>query len=79
MIICIVNLLSFPFEFFSQIYRVFIKYCVFVLKLCDFLNSAISAEALVFYLPGMCKHTDTEGKQRKSPEYFKIFKKKHNI
>ena len=28
---------------------------------------------VVFYLPGECKHTDTEGKQRK--EYFKIFEK----
>ena len=45
--------------------RVFIKYCVFSLKFCDFLNSASSAAALVFYLPGVCTHTDTEGKQRK--------------
>ena len=29
-----------------------------------FLNSASSAAALVFYLPGVCSHTDTEGKQR---------------
>ena len=28
------------------------------------LNYAISAAALVFYLPGLCTHTDTEGKQR---------------
>ena len=34
-----------------------------------FLNSASSAVALVFYLPGVCTHTDTEGKQ--GPEYFK--------
>ena len=27
-----------------------------------FLNSASSAAALVFYLPGVCTHTDTEGK-----------------
>ena len=33
-----------------------------------FLNSVSSAAALVFYLPGVCTHTDTEGKQ--SPEYF---------
>ena len=38
-----------------------------------FLNSASSAAALVFYLPGVCTHTDTEGKQ--SLEYFKIFGK----
>ena len=31
-----------------------------------FLNSAISAAALVFYLPGVCTQTDTEGKQRKA-------------
>ena len=31
-----------------------------------FLNSANSAAALVFYLPGVCTHTDTEGKQRKA-------------
>ena len=40
------------------------------------MNSASSAAVLVFYLPGMCTHTDTEGEQRKaSPEYFKIFGK----
>ena len=38
-----------------------------------FLNSAGSAAAQVFYLPGVCTHTDTEGKQ--SPEYiYKIRK-----
>ena len=31
-----------------------------------FLNSASSAAALVFYLPGVCTHTDTDGKQRKA-------------
>ena len=31
-----------------------------------FLNSASSAAALVFHLPGMCTHTDTKGKQRKA-------------
>ena len=31
-----------------------------------FLNSASSAAALVFYLPCVCTHTDTEGKQRKA-------------
>ena len=56
----------------SSKYRVFIKYCVFSLK-CFFLNSASSAAALVFYLPGVCTHTDPEGKQ--SLEYFKIFGK----
>ena len=41
------------------------------------LNSAISAAALVFYLPGECTQTDTEGKQRKVRvrKYFKIFGK----
>ena len=42
-----------------------------------FLNSASSAAALVFYLPGVCTHTDTEGKTEKgqSQEHFKIFGK----
>ena len=31
-----------------------------------FLNSASSAAALVFYLPGVCTHTDIERKQRKA-------------
>ena len=31
-----------------------------------FLNSASSAAALVFYLFGVCTHTDTEGKQREA-------------
>ena len=31
-----------------------------------FLNSVSSAAALVFYLPGVCTHTDTKGKQRKA-------------
>ena len=31
-----------------------------------FLNSANSAAALVFYLPFVCTHTGTEGKQRKT-------------
>ena len=57
-------------------YRVFIKYCVFPSNFVIFLNSASSAAALVFYLPGVCTHTDTEGKQRKaSQEYFKILEK----
>ena len=30
------------------------------------LNSARYAAALVFYLPGVCEHIDTEGKQRKA-------------
>ena len=42
-----------------------------------FLNSASSAAALVFYLPGVFTRTDTEGKKQKGigPEYFKIFPK----
>ena len=47
-------------------YRVFINYCVFPLNFVIFLNSASSAAALVFYLPGVCTHTDTKGKQRKA-------------
>ena len=33
------------------------------LNVLIFPNSASSAAALVFYLPGVCTHTDTEGKQ----------------
>ena len=53
------------FQYFPA-YRVFIKYCVFHSIFLNFLNSASSAAALVFYLPGVCTHTDTGGKQ--SPE-----------
>ena len=38
----------------------------FSLISCDFFNSASSAESLVLYLPGVCTHNDTEGKQRKA-------------
>ena len=46
-----------------------------------FLNSASYAAALVFYLPGVCTHTDTEGKQRKARvrNILKSSDKKHNI
>ena len=48
-------------------YRVFIKHCVFFpSNFGIFLNSVSSAAALVFYLPCMCTHTDTEGKPRKA-------------
>ena len=47
-------------------YRVFINYCVFPYNFVIFLNSARFAAALVFYLPGVCTHTDTERKQRKA-------------
>ena len=47
-------------------YRVFIKYCVFPKNVVIYLNSASSAAALVFYMPGVCTHTDTEGEQRKT-------------
>ena len=45
-----------------SLYRVFIKYCVFPKNFVIFPNSASSAEALLFYLPGVCTHTDTKGK-----------------
>ena len=44
----------------------FILYCVFSLKCCDFFLNSGSAAALVFYLPVVCTHTDTEGKQSKA-------------
>ena len=59
-------------------YSVFINYCVFSYNFGLFLNSASSAAALVFYLPGMCTHTDTEGKQRK-PRVRNILKKSEKI
>ena len=52
--------------FSHEYYRVFIKYCVFSLNFVIFLNIASSAAALLFYLPGGCTHTDTEGKQGKA-------------
>ena len=42
-----------------------------------FLNSVSSGAALVFYLPGVCTHTDIERKQ--SPENILKSSKKHNI
>ena len=68
---------QFAFQFCTQVrmanqmiltrkYRVFIKYCFFPYNVVIFLNSVSSAAALVFYLPGVCTHTDTEGKQRKA-------------
>ena len=47
-------------------YRVFIKYRGFFLK--KFLNSASSAAAIVFYLPGVCVHTLTPRENRERPE-----------
>ena len=43
------------------------------------LNSASSAAALAFYLPGVCILTLTPRENRERPEYFKIFETKHNI
>ena len=55
--------------------------CFFPENVVIFLNYASSAAALVFYLPGVITHTDTEGKTEKgqSQEYFKIFEKTRNI
>ena len=60
-------------SYLRERYRVLINYCVFPYNFVIFLNSASFAAALVFYLPGVCTHTDTEGKQ--STEYFKKFGK----
>ena len=43
----------------------FIKFCAFF-NFVIFLNSASSAAMLVFYLPGVCTHTDTEGERKES-------------
>ena len=48
-------------------YRVFIRYLC--LNFVIFLNSASSAAALDFYLPGVCTHTDTAPREnRERPE-----------
>ena len=39
-----------------------------IVFLVIFLNSASSAAALVFYLPGMCVHTLTPRENREKPE-----------
>ena len=45
-----------------------------------FLNSAKSAAALVFYLPGVCTHTDTKGiQERPESGIFLKNRKKNNI
>ena len=49
-------------------YRVFIKYCVFSLKFCDF-SELCQFCCSTGVLPAWCvysTHTDTEGKQRKA-------------
>ena len=50
---------------YQQIYRVFIKYCVFPKNVVIFPNYASSAAAPVFDQP-LCTHTDTEGKPREA-------------
>ena len=52
-------------------YRVLINYCVNYCVFGNFLTSASSAAALVFYLPGVCTHRGKTEKG-KSPEYFKL-------
>ena len=51
-----------------------LKIVFFPLNFVIFLNSATSAAALVFYLPGVCTHTDNEGRPE-SGIFFKIRKK----
>ena len=48
-----------------KIYRVFIKYCVFSFKFCDF-SELCQLCCSAGFLPAwcVCTHTDTEGKQR---------------
>ena len=55
---------------------------VFFFNFVIFLNSAISAAALlVFYLPGVCTHTDkpTENRERPESEIFLKSSGKHTI
>ena len=60
-------------------YRVFIKYSVFPKKIVIFPNYASSAAALVPYLRVHTHWYRGETEKGKSPKYFKIFQKKHNI
>ena len=59
----------------------FIKYCVFSLKFVIFLNSASSAAALDFYLPGVCTVHWHRGENRERPEsgIFYNLRKKNTI
>ena len=47
-----------------QIFRVFIKYCVFPYNFVWLFWTLLVL--LVFYLPGVCTHTDTKGKQKRA-------------
>ena len=55
--------------FLASLYRVFINNCVFSLKFVIFLNSASSAAALVFYLPGVFTHTNTPRENGERQEF----------
>ena len=64
------------------IYRVFIKYCVFSLKCCDFselCQFCCSAGVLPSWF--VYTDTDTKGKQRKTRDrnILKSLEQKHNI
>ena len=74
--------LSFIFKLrlmLGNMYRVFIKYCVFPQNVVIFLNSVSSAAALVFYLPfSGSSDPHTKGKPREAKVrniIFKIFEK----
>ena len=69
------------YTYINIIYRVFIKYCVFLSNVVIFLNSASSAAALVFYLPfsGPSMKSSVHNERHQSPEYILKFSKKHNI
>ena len=58
------------------VHNIFFFPLIFVI----FLNSASSAAALVFYLPGVCTHIDNDEKQKRAGVR-NILKssKKHNI
>ena len=62
-------------------YRVFIKYCVFSLKCCDF-SELCQFCCSTGFLPAWCVYTHWhrwKTVKGQSPEYLKIFGKKHNI
>jgi len=58
----------------TNLYRVFIKYCVFSLKFCYF-SELCQFCCSAGVLPAWCVYTHTDNERKQSPEYFKIFQK----
>ena len=76
--ISVATILPTPSYSIPNIYRVFIKYCVFLLNVVIFLDFASSAAAPGVWPAIVYTHTDTMRGNRESPEsriYFQIFEK----